>query len=180
MAIINHQSPIKNNKAFSLIEMLVAISIFAVIGVLVTTSMALTLRSSKKSDSLVRVRESLNYSLASLERQIRNSERITSTCAITGTVSSSITYVSLEGISTQFDCISPGVSGYIASGSGALAKRLTPDDISVTACSFTCTKAVNSPAIIKVNVTAKDKNTTGTETEKGSVSTTMEIITRNY
>ena len=66
----------KNNKAFSLIEMMVTISIFAVIGVLVTTSMALTLRSSKKSDSLVRVRESLNYSLASLERQIRNSEKL--------------------------------------------------------------------------------------------------------
>lgn len=157
-------------KGFSLIEMLVAISIFAVIGVLTTTSMALTLRSSKKSDSLVRVRESINYSLSSLERQIRNSEKITS-CTAT-----KLSYVSIEGISTQFECKTPGALGYIASGSASL--RLTPDDISVTACSFTCTQAVNSPAIVSVSVTAEDKNTTGTE--KGSVSTTMEIVTRNY
>ncbi|EKE05831.1 MAG: hypothetical protein ACD_19C00176G0053 [uncultured bacterium] len=163
-------------KGFSLIEMMITISIFAVIGVLVTSSMALTLRSSKKSDSLVRVRESLNYSLSSLERQIRNSEKITSTCAITGTTSTSISYISIEGITTQFECKTPGALGYIASGSASL--RLTPSDISITSCSFTCTQAVNSPAIIKVNVTAEDN--TSTSTEKGSVSTTMEIITRNY
>ncbi len=169
----------KNNKAFSLIEMMVTISIFAVIGVLVTTSMALTLRSSKKSDSLVRVRESLNYSLASLERQIRNSEKITSTCAVSGTTSSSISYISIEGISTAFSCDTTVPSDpYIASGSGALKTRLTPSDILVTSCSFTCTQIANSPAVINVNVTAEDATSTGTE--KGSVSTNMEIITRNY
>ena len=165
----------KNKKGFSLIEMMVTISIFAVIGVLVTTSMALTLRSSKKSDSLVRVRESLNYSLSSLERQIRNSDSIVS---CTGLPVSTLSYISMEGITTSFSCVTAGSDKYIASGSGALIKRLTPSDILVTSCSFTCTQTANSPAVIKVNVTAEDATSTGTE--KGSVSTNMEIITRNY
>lgn len=162
----------KQVTGFSLIEMMVVISIFAVIGVLVTTSMALTLRSSKKSDSLVRVRENVNYSLSIIERQIRNAESISTTC--NGTFSSTLSYTSIEGILASFTCTTPGISGYIASGSA----RLTSSDISITACSFTCTQTANSPAVINVNVTAEDATSTGTE--KGSVSTNMEIITRNY
>jgi len=179
----------KNNKGFSLIskacegfsliEMLVVMSIFAVIGILTTTSVALTLRSGQKSDSLVRVRENVNYAFSIVERQVRNSGKITSDCAVTGTISSSILYISIEGISTSFTCVTAGTDKYIASGSGALAKRLTSSDISVTSCSFTCTRqTVNSPAIVKVNITAEDATSTGTE--KGSISTQTEIIVRNY
>ena len=162
----------KNKKGFSIIEMLVVVSIFAVIGVLTTSALTLTLRGSRKSESLVRVRENVNYSLAIIERQIRSSESIT-TCD--GTSSSTLSYTSLEGITASFSCITPGSAGYIASGSG----RLTSTDISVTACSFTCSQTdANNPQVVRVSVTAEDSVSTGAE--KGSVSTDMEIITRNY
>jgi prepilin-type N-terminal cleavage/methylation domain-containing protein len=163
---------IKNKKGFSIIEILVVISIFAVIGVLTTSAVSLTLRGGKKSDSLVRVRENVNYSLAVIERQIRNSDVIT-TC--TGSPTSTISYTSLEGISTSFSCVTPGTSGYIASGSA----RLTSTDISITSCSFTCTQIdANNPPSIRVSVSAEDA--TSTSTEKGTISTEMEIVTRNY
>lgn len=162
----------KNNKGFSIIEMLVVISIFAVIGVFTTRAISLTLRSSKKSDSLVRVRENVNYSLAVLERQIRNSERVAS---CTGVATSSITYTSVEGIVSSFSCITPGASGYIASGSA----RLTSSDISITTCSFTCTQTdANNPAVVRINVVAEDA--TSTSIEKGTVTAETEIIVRNY
>lgn len=163
---------LNKENGFSLIEMLVVISIFAVIGVLVTRAVTLTLRGSKKSDSLVRVRENVNYSLAIVERQIRNSESI-STC--TGIASPTLSYTSQEGISATFSCVTPGTSGYIASG----AARLTSSDISITACSFTCSQQdSNNPPVIRVSVSAEDA--TSTSTDKGSVSTDMEIVTRNY
>lgn len=162
----------KFKQGFSLIEMLVVISIFAVIGVLVTRAVTLTLRGSKKSDSLVRVRENVNYSLAVIERQIRNSESIAS---CTGVTLDTLSYTSLEGISASFSCITPGTSGYIASGSA----RLTSADISITRCLFTCTQQdANNPAVVRVSIDAEDA--TSTSTEKGSVSTDMEIVTRNY
>lgn len=160
-----------NIKGFSLVEMLVVISIFAVLGVLSTQAVTLTLKSSKKSDSLVRVRENVNYSLAVIERQIRNSETISSCSGAT----SIINYTSLEGIDSSFSCVTPGINGYIASGSA----RLTSSDISVTACSFTCTQLdVNNPPVINVSISAEDA--TSSSIEKGVVTTDMEIITRNY
>lgn len=157
---------------FSIIEMLVVISVFAVIGIFTTRAISLTLRSSKKSDSLVRVRENVNYSLSVLERQIRNSERISS---CTGSPTSSISYTSVEGILSTFSCVTPGTSGYIASGSA----RLTSSDIAITSCSFTCTQVdANNPAVVKINVEAEDA--TSTSVEKGTVTAETEIIVRNY
>lgn len=158
-------------QGFSLIEMLVVMSIFAVIGILTTTSVVLTLRSGKKSDSLVRVRENVNYAFSIVERQVRNSGKIT---PCTGVATSTLSYTSIEGIPASFACVTPGANGYVASGSA----RLTSSDISITSCSFTCTQTVNNPAIVKVNITAEDA--TSTATEKGSITTQTEIIVRNY
>ncbi len=164
----------KNKKAFSLVEILVVMSIFAVIGVLTTSAVSLTLRSGKKSDSLVRVRESVNYSMAVLERQIRNADSIVS---CTGLPVTTLSYVSMEGVATSFSCITSGSDKYIASGSANL--RLTSTEISVTGCSFVCTQLnLNSPPIIKVSITAEDSSSTSAE--KGSISTVTEIVARNY
>lgn len=162
----------KNINGFTLVELLVVMTIFAVVSVLTIQAVSISLKTSKKSDSLVRVRENVNYSLAILERQLRNSLNITSAC--TGTPNTSISYTSMEGIATSFSC-DPIESGYIiASGSA----RLTSDDITITACSFTCTQTTNNPARIEVSVTERD--TTTTTTEIGSITTEMEIVTRNY
>ncbi len=161
-----------NKRGFSIIEILVAITIFAVIGVLVTRSISMTLRGSKKSDSLVRVRENLNYSLAVIERQIRNAESIT---ACTGATSNRIDYTSLEGIDTSFVCTVSGTDRFISSGSA----RLTSDDILISTCSFTCNKQdINNPAIVRVSVVAEDG--TSQAVDKGSISSDIEIVTRNY
>lgn len=159
-----------NTKAFSLIEILIVITIFAVIGLLSTRSIFLTIRGAKKSDSLVRVRENVNYSLSVIERQLRNSESVTCPNASTNTLN----YISLEGTATTFSCVTSGTDKYIASGSG----RLTSADILVTSCSFVCTTTINSPPSVKVTIEAED--TESTNVEKGSVSIQTEIVVRNY
>lgn len=159
-----------NNSAFSLIEILIVITIFAVIGLLSTRSVFLTIRGSKKSDSLVRVRENVNYSLSVIERQLRNSESVTCPNGSPNTLN----YISLEGTATTFSCVTGGADKYIASGSG----RLTSADISVTSCAFTCTVGVNSPPSVKVIIEAED--TESTAVEKGRVSIQTEIVVRNY
>jgi len=160
----------KTNSGLSLIEILIVITIFAVIGILSTRSVFLTLRGAKKSDSLVRVRENVNNALSVIERQIRNSEKVT--CPSTGTT---LSYVSLEGTSTNFTCQSVGVDGYISSGSA----RLTSSDISITSCSITCSQStLNVPPLVTIAITAEDK--TSTSVEKGSITTETQIVGRNY
>lgn len=167
----------KINKGLSLIEILVVISIFALIGILSTRSIFLTLRGAKKSDSLIRVRENVNFAMAVIERQIRNAESIISICD--GIPSSTFQYVAQEGITSDFSCAGMSTDGYIASG-GA---RLTSSEIDVTSCSFTCTQLdtsipPNSPPSIKVAISAED--TISTSIEKGQVTSETEIIARNY
>lgn len=162
---------IKNKKGFSLVEILIVISVFGVIGILATRSVFLTLRGAKKSESLVRVRENINFSLAVIERQLRNAESIT--CP--NPSSSILNYISLEGTVTSFSCLTASPTSYVASGSA----RLTSDDIQITQCSFTCTQSdLNNPPSVKITLTAEDTLTTGIE--KGSVSSQTEIILRNY
>ena len=150
-------------------EILVVITIFAVIGILSTRSVFLTLRGAKKSDSLIRVRENVNNAFSVIERQIRNAEKID--CPSTDTT---LSYISLEGVSTSFSC-TIGANGYIASGSA----KLTSDDISITSCSFACSQATqNVPPIVTISIVAEDN--TSTSVEKGTVTTETQITARNY
>lgn len=161
----------KNIKGLSLIEILIVMTIFAVIGLLSTRSIFLTIRGAKKSDSLVRVRENVNYSLSIIERQLRNSEGILN-CGASTTL---LNYVSIEGTSTSFSCVTSGTDKYIASGSA----RLTSSDITITSCSFTCSQTdLNTPPSIKIAIDAIDNESQSVE--KGTVSIQTEIVVRNY
>ncbi len=161
---------LKNKKGFSLVEILVVISIFALIGILTTRSIFTTLRSARKSDSLVKVRENVNYALGVIERQIRSAESV-SPCPLVNTLV--LPYIAEGGIVSSFIC-TLGANGSIASGSATL----TSPDISVTGCTFTCTQNINNPPSINVSITAEDKNSSGVE--KGSVTSQTEILLRNY
>lgn len=162
----------KNNlRGLSLVEILIVITIFAVIGLLSTRSVFLTIRGAKKSDSLVRVRENVNYSLAVIERQLRSAETIDCPNALT----TQIDYVTLEGLDSSFTCQSIGSGGYIASDSA----RLTSEDISVTNCSFSCSQQdINNPPVVDVLIEAEDSESQ--TVEKGTVSIQTQIILRNY
>ncbi len=162
-----------NNKSgFSLVEMLVTISIFAVIGVLTTRAVSITLRGSKRADSSIRVRETLNYSMGVIERQIRNATKITN-CPLTDPLV--LSYTSYEGVSSFFSC-NLTAPGYVASGSATT--KLTPADISITSCAFSCTQPKNNPPVVTVSLTAEDSTQTGID--KAQVSTQTEIVVRNY
>lgn len=159
-------------KGFSLIELMVAISIFAVIGVLTTSAVSLTLRTSKKSDSLVRVRENVSYAFSIIERQIRGADSIEN---CDGSELSVLNYLTSENIITDFSCENIGEAGYIASGSA----RITSSDVAVVSCSFVCTQTdSNSPPTVKVKISAQDA--IATSEEKGTITTETEIVARNY
>ncbi len=158
----------------SLIEILVVVTIFATLGVIVSSSLILTIQGTKKSESLIRVRENLNYSLAVIERNIRNANEIIG-CPYSN--ASQITYLDKNGISTSFSCVGVGQpDSYIASGSAALA-RLTSNTIKITSCSFTCTQDSSNPPSVTVNVAVQDASATGVQSS--SVTAESKIYLRN-
>ena len=162
----------KYQKGLSLLEILVVIAIFSILGILVTRSVLLTLRGSKKSESLYKTRENLSYATSVIERHIRNAEVISS-CPFSG--SSLINYVDKNGVIGSFSCLDIDTDGYIASASA----RITSEDVDITSCSFSC-ESDNSinPPIVSISVVGQDKNATGIENSQVSISTQIQL--RSY
>lgn len=164
------------NKGISLMEILVVITIFAVLGILVTQSVLLTVRGSKKSETLVRVRENLNYAMGVIERQIRNADSID--CA--GSSPTELKYTDQEGNNSSFWCL--GIGGedpYVASGAGVPSSRLTASTVKVTECSFVCTPE-DSVNLGHVDIAIEAKSAGSTGTESSMVTVTNKIYLRNY
>ena len=145
----------KNNNGISMIEILIVIAIFAVLGVLSTRVIALSLQGSQKGDEQIKARENLDYAVSVIERQLRNAESITSCTA------SSLLYKDLLNGDSSFSC----ADGYVASGSA----RLTSEKVNVTSCLFTCTEGTQTtPPKVAIDIQA------------GSVSISTEINLRTY
>lgn len=158
----------KSNKGMSLIEILVVVTIFALMGVVVARAIILTIRGSKKSESIVKIRENINYSVGIIERQLRNADLV---LECPNSDPSRIDYQDQFGNLTSFSC----TGGYIASDSA----RLTSDAITITSCAFVCAAStVDNPPSVTVSLTAKDTNAQGIE--NSSVSTINQIYLRNY
>lgn len=161
------------NSGMSLIEILVVVLVFAILGIIITGSIISTLQGSKKSESTLKVRESVDYAVSVMERQLRNSNSILN-CPFTD--QSSISYTNEVGILASFSCeeISSEEEGwYIASDSA----RLTNTDIIITSCKFSCEASDSIPSVININLTAKNA---GTGVERSQIDITTQIQLRTY
>lgn len=168
---------LKIQRGLSLIEILIVITIFAVLGVIVTRAVALTLQGSKKSESLVSVRENLDYSMSVIERQIRNADSIP---VCPNPDPKVLSFIDQNGNTTSLSCINTGLAdSYVASGSGALATRLTDDSIIISTCSLNCSLGDSSnPSYVDISIQAQSATLTGAQ--NSSVTTNTRIYLRNY
>jgi len=169
---MNNDKKFKRAQGFSLLEILVVITVFSILAILTTQAVLLTLRGAKKSESLTNVRENIDYSLAIIERNIRNADSIEE-CPNSN--DSIISYIDENGVATSFSCASEDEIGYIASASG----RLTSSEVDVTSCSFVCVEGEGetNPAIT-VSISARDAVLSAME--GGEITISTQIFLRNY
>ena len=156
-------------RAYSLIEILMVIGIFSVFLIVVTQSIVLTLRGSKKSESVVNVKEELEYTASSIERNLASARTITCTAN-----PHEIQYVSRYGTQAAYSWLEVGgADPRIASSSGATTYRLTSNKISITYCSFTCSAESGGVGVV-VDVTGSSRGVSGVE--GASYSTSRKIF----
>ena len=162
----------------SLIEILIVVGIFAILGILTTRAVLLTLGGGKKTETLIKIRENLNYALGTVERQLRNADSIAASDC-TNADTSKIYYYDQTGTRTPFSCLNLGAAtiGYVASGSANL--KLTGDTIDITSCTFTCTVGTaGNPSSVKIDLTAQDSEVVGISNSTVTSGTT--VFLRNY
>lgn len=162
-----------NNKqqGFTLIEILMTIT---VLGVLFATSVALffqVFRSSGKSSSVVDVEQNAQLSMSIMDRLIKNAQSVDSGCPGSG---NAITITNRDGQQTTFSVIvdADGVSR-LASNSAEIS---TPE-VEITNLTFDCLKTEGVPEQIEISMTIAftstkdDINTTKTYTMKTGLRT---------
>lgn len=174
-------NPQQGRAGFSLVEMLVVIFVFSILGVVTVQILTISLRNSKKSKSIGGVRANLEYATSTMERLLRNAQSLT--CVLSPpppTNSIRLNYVDEYGNSTYFRCVTSGSDTYIASGSAAAAVRLTSNDVRIT-CSniFSCTYPTDAPEIVSITLTGQDAEL-GTSVEGAGITVRTRLQLRNY
>src|SRR3972149_4270944 len=127
-------------RGVSLIEMLMVVFIFSILGVVVTRTLALSLRGTSKSENVTIVKQNVDFALGTIERHLRN---------------------------VRFRCVSSSPS-YIASSSAVagvpIDVRLTSNDVDIINCTtvFNCNISTN-PHSVDITITAKRTGSSGAE-----------------
>lgn len=175
--------------AYSLVEILVVLGIFSILSIVATQSIFLVLRGSKKSESVVNVKQELDYAADIIERQLQNSKKIivepsSSSCTPGGTATVSAGFISQSGSRGDITCLDmPGKNLYtggtdvrVASSSGipiSYKYRLTSNKIAISACKFTCFKEGNKINML-FEITASAKGIS--QVEGASVTTSRRFF----
>jgi len=169
-------------KGYSIIELLVVIAIFSIISVIVSQSLVLSLRGSKKSESVIEVKNNVDVALSTMERLLRNAKSIDcSTAHASG--GSQVKYVDEFGANTLFACVVDSTNGnYIASGSASPKKLTNNSAVEVTNCVsvFSCPVIANSPPMVEISIKAQHKNNDILGSEGAIVESRTRVLLRTY
>jgi prepilin-type N-terminal cleavage/methylation domain-containing protein len=166
------------SKGYSIIEMLIAIGVFAIVGVVVTSSLASSFKNSKKSNAISNVKTNVDYAMSTMERLLRNAQYINKTTDTPPSTATKIYYRDQFNRLTYFECIT-GSPNYIASGSATV--KLTSDQVIID-CASIFTYPVPDPGvpqIVEITLKGTDRSA-GTTTEGATVTSKTRILLRYY
>jgi len=136
-------------RGFSLIELLIVITVLGVLGVVVSQSILVSIRTTNKTNSTISVREDVAQTVETMERRLLNAKSLDSACTDSA---QSLAYTDQDGMPHEFSCAQVGVDGHIAID----GSRVTRDDVSITKCSFACSQpGFRVAPVITVNVAAE-------------------------
>ena len=180
-------------RGYSVVEILVVVGIFAVMAVIATQSVSLSLKSSKKSDSTMLVRNELDYTAGSIERNFQfASAIIVPGCTDQGgdatlSATPSAGFRDMKGYRGDVACLDIATGFYIlnndkriASSSGetiSYKQRLTSPNIDISNCSFSCTKQ-GEQIYLEFTVGAIGKNAT-LEENTNPITISKKILVRD-
>ncbi len=154
----------KSERAFTLIELLLYVAIFAVVAGFFTSILLITLRVQNTQTGIVEVSTQLNFALSRVQQYIQGSTAITSPASGASANSLSVTGGSSGAITIALGTCG-GVSNAICVTDSSGTNPLTSSKIAVTNLNFThYTTASNNPVTpgtetVQISVTATNNTT---------------------
>jgi len=167
-------------KAYSLVEILIVIAVFAVLSIVSTMVIQTVLKNANKTQSQINVRENLGYVMSVIERQLQLSKGIT-VCPIIDPYK--VDFTSETGVAASFVCeniglTDPQVASYSGVTTPATKYRLTSSSVIIDYCNFSCTHTLGQRDLVKFSISGHQLN--NFEAEGATVVMQTEILLRNY
>ncbi|MBU4016229.1 prepilin-type N-terminal cleavage/methylation domain-containing protein [Patescibacteria group bacterium] len=155
----------RNDNGFTLVEVLVVSGIFIIISTVIVAILIVITRGSKKSDSIVIVRQSGEQAMAQMVRIMRFAKSFTNSLdepfPCNGTVQNNIKIIAAVDLSQYvFTCPSspPTIPNFIGLNGTKLTNSNT---VAVQACSFTCIQQAGGSPTIGISFTLSKINLSG-------------------
>lgn len=175
----------KKNLGFTLVEILVATGVLAIISMVVTQILFSTTRSNNKTEILKEVKQSGDFAIDYMTRMIRSSQTITSNCANPAVITNDLTILNKDGLTTTFSCLSDAGNLRLASTSATSTSYLSSNNLTVSQtagiCSlrFSCKTVGGVPRIVSINFGLEQKSTSPDQSEKAKVNFGTSVTLRN-
>lgn len=171
LSIFNFQ--FKKTSGYTLVEVMIAVFIFAIIMFVTVQTLASTFKSTTKSENEVSVRENIDYALNVMERNLRNSASLD--CA--NSDSQTLSYTDQYNNQVSFYCDSS--VNRIASASA----YITTSDIHVdcTGVVFVCDSGgLSVPPSVSISLSAWNADAAGADQSVVNAQTTVQLRSYNF
>lgn len=179
---------IKNKKwkfqaGFTLLEILVVMTVVGLLGSMIVVIFFNSLRSSNKSNAVIQLRQNGNYALTQITNVVRFAKKVGAPICydINPSAGKTLTVTSVDDVSTTYTC-PPNASGTLTFSNGTTTSPLFDKNvIKVAACAFTCQQeSLVTPPVIGINfLLTTGANTNASETT-ASLPFSTTITLRNY
>ncbi|KKU96317.1 MAG: hypothetical protein UY27_C0001G0010 [Candidatus Gottesmanbacteria bacterium GW2011_GWA1_48_13] len=176
----------KKQKGFTLLEILVAIGILAIVGTLIVQVFFTTTRANSKTEVQKNVKQNGDFAIEAMSRLIRSARSVSSSCTAGGATTESLTLINEHGRTTTFGCLLDGEVTRVASTSGARTDYLTDQNLTLGGASctqdslqFVCTAPADQPAMVSITFGLSQKGTPPDQFEKASASFQTTVAIRN-
>lgn len=175
---------------FTLLEILIALGVISLLGVVIVQVFFTTTRSNTKTELVKDVKQQADYAIGVMTRSIQNARLVSlsdgSTCSISGSTSGSISVTAENSSLTTYGCsVDSGVQR-LASTSATGAEFLTGSsytlggtDCSDTSLVFVCTTIPGTSSSVKIGFTLSQKGTPQSLYEKASTTIETTVSMRN-
>ena len=169
---------IKLKAGFSLIEMIIVVSILGLIAVISSGFLLVSLMASNKAEATKEVRQNGNYALSVIEGLILNSTSV----GCTGVSNEEIWTKDLENnlATVIFDSASKRIASFSGSLGVATSTYLTGSNVTVSDCIFTCVQDPGRPAKVVINFAVSKGGSGARPSEKASLQFQTTVVTKNY
>lgn len=168
----------KLKNGFTLVELLVVITILVTVGGIVVTLLYISLRGNNKSETVTSVKQNGTFALSQMVKSIRYAKSLTSPASCTPTATTtSVSFITYpDNGQITYSCPTGGNLA-ISSNSASL---IDTNAVEVTACSFVCTQTSPSDSPrLTIQFTLQSRGANALTETQSTIPFQSSVIMRN-